>query len=117
MFMQLTSAERRTLKARAHALEPTVVVGSAGMTPAVIVEIERSLAAHELIKIRILGDDRAVREHMLERICNELGAAPIQHIGKVLVVYRAKTEVPVRPKAKLKQKPPRPLKRTFQNRA
>ena len=117
MPLQLSPAERRALKARAHALEPTVLVGSAGLTPAVAAEIDRNLTAHELIKVRVMGDDRDAREDILKRICDGLGAAPVQHIGKILVVYRPKPEVPPKRKPKAKRKPPRVLKRTFQNRA
>jgi len=115
--LQLTPVERRALKARAHALDPTVLVGNGGLTQAVSGEIDRNLTAHELIKVRVMGDDRDTREDILKRICDELGAAPIQHIGKILVVYRPKPEAPPKAKPKAKRKPPRALKRTFQNRA
>ena len=118
MPLQLSPAERRALTARAHALEPTVLVGSGGLTPAVAGEIDRTLTAHELIKVRVLGDDRDARADILNRICEDLGAAPVQHIGKVLVVYRPKPEVPAKPKpGSTKRKPSRALKRSFQNRA
>ncbi len=117
MTLQLSPVERRALKARAHALEPTVLVGSGGFTPAVAGEIERNLTAHELIKVRVMGDDRNAREDILKRICEDLGAAPVQHIGKILVVYRPKPEVPPKPRPKSKRKPLRALKRNFQNRA
>ncbi len=117
MSLQLSPAERRALKARAHALEPTVLVGSGGLTSAVADEIDRSLTAHELLKVRIMGDDRDAREDILKRICDELSAAPVQHIGKVLVIYRPKPDAPSKVKPKSKRKPPRPLKRSFQNRA
>jgi putative YhbY family RNA-binding protein len=115
--LQLTPVERRALKARAHTLDPTVLVGSGGLTQAVTGEIDRNLTAHELIKVRVMGDDRGVREDILKRICDELGAAPVQHIGKILVVYRPKPEAPPKARPKAKRKPPRALKRTFQNRA
>jgi RNA-binding protein len=117
VLLQLSPVERRSLKARAHALEPTVLVGSGGLTEAVAGEINRNLTAHELIKVRVMGDDRDAREGILKRICDELGAAPVQHIGKILVVYRPKPEAPPKPRPKAKRKPPRALKRTFQNRA
>ena len=120
MPLQLSPAGRRALKARAHALEPSVLVGSGGLTPAVAGEIDRTLTAHELIKVRVLGDNRDARADILNRICEGLGAAPVQHIGKILVVYRPKPEVPAKPKPKpksTKRRPPRALKRSFQNRA
>ncbi len=118
MLLQLSPAERRALKARAHALEPTVMIGNGGLTPAVASEIDRNLTAHELIKVRVMGDDRIAREDILKRVCDELGAAPVQHIGKVLVVYRPNPESPPKPRPRsMKRKAPRTLKRTFQNRA
>ena len=117
MSLQLSPAERRSLKARAHALEPTVFVGNGGMTQAVLGEVERSLTAHELIKVRVLGDDRGAREDILRHICDDLGAASVQHIGKVLVIYRPKNETPPKARPRSKTRAPRPLKRSFQNRA
>ena len=88
----LTSAERRALRARAHALNPVVSIGHHGLTPAVLHEIDVALLAHELIKIRIWNDDRAERESLYARICAELDAAPVQHIGKLVVVWRPAPE-------------------------
>lgn len=85
---QLTMEQRKFLKAQAHALKPVVMIGAQGLTEAVILEAGRSLAAHELIKVRVLGDDRAARESYLTGLCEALGAAPVQHIGKLLLIYR-----------------------------
>jgi RNA-binding protein len=93
MATELTPAQRQALKGRAHALDPVVLIGNAGLTPAVLVEIHRALDSHELIKIRILGDDRLARERLLAEICAATGAAPVQHIGKVIVVFRERLEV------------------------
>jgi len=89
---ELSPIERRKLKARAHPLDPVVHVGGNGLTGAVLAEIARALDAHELIKVRAAGLDRGAREAMLGEICARLGALPVQHIGKVLVVYRPKPE-------------------------
>ena len=64
------------------------MIGGDGLTPAVIKEANAALSAHGLIKIRVLGDDRALREQYLEQICTDLGAAKVQHIGKLLLIYR-----------------------------
>jgi RNA-binding protein len=88
----LTSTERRALRAKAHALKPVVAIGQHGLTPAVLHEIDVALLAHELIKIRAFSDDRAERELLYARICAELDAAPVQHIGKLLVVWRLAPE-------------------------
>ncbi|MEO8675585.1 MAG: YhbY family RNA-binding protein [Casimicrobiaceae bacterium] len=85
----ITASTRRELRARAHHLHPVVNIGQHGLTPAVLHEIDVNLIAHELIKIRVFSDARADRDAMLERICGELGAAPVQHLGKLLVVWRA----------------------------
>ena len=86
--LQLSSAERKDKRAEAHHLEPVVMVGNAGSTPAVVREIDAALSAHGLIKVRVALDDRAAREAMLLALADELGAAPIQHIGKLVVLWR-----------------------------
>ena len=91
-MLKLTPAERSALRSEAHALNPVVIVGEAGLTPSVMKEIDTSLNTHGLIKVRVFGDDREARLEMYETICEELDAAPIQHIGKLLVLYRPKKE-------------------------
>lgn len=86
--LDITPAQRRALRAQAHALNPVVLVGDRGLAPSVLGEIERSLQAHELIKIRIPGAERDLRETMLAHVCDALGCAPVGHLGKVLIVYR-----------------------------
>ena len=86
--LHLTSAQRKDKRAEAHHLEPVVMVGNAGATPAVVREIDAALNAHGLIKVRVALDDRAAREAMLLALADELGAAPIQHIGKLVVLWR-----------------------------
>jgi RNA-binding protein len=93
IMLKITPAERSTLRAEAHALNPVVIIGEAGLTPGVLKEIDGSLDSHGLIKVRVFGDDREARLGIYETICDKLGAAPIQHIGKLLVVYRPKKEV------------------------
>ena len=83
----LSPARRQELKGRAHKLEPVVIVGGDGLSAAVIAEIDRSLKSHELIKVRV-NADREEREVVLEEICAKTGAQPVQHIGKILVLFR-----------------------------
>ena len=85
----LTPAQRQYLKGLAHGLQPVAMIGSNGLTPAVLKEIERGLAAHELIKIKAASDQAETRRAWLEEICSTTRAQPVQQIGKVLVVYRA----------------------------
>ena len=86
----LSNTQRRAFKARAHHLEPVVIVGDAGLTPAVLAEIDVHLKSHELIKIRVLGDDRAARIAMISAISESLRASSVQHIGKTLIMFRPK---------------------------
>ncbi|MFT3856964.1 MAG: YhbY family RNA-binding protein [Aquabacterium sp.] len=86
--IQLTTAERRAFRADAHHLDPVVMIGNDGLTPAVLKEADAALKAHGLIKVRVLGDDRAAREEIFTQLCDQLDAAPIQHIGKLLVLWR-----------------------------
>ena len=113
----LTPAERRALKARAHHLQPVVIVGEAGLTPAVMKEIDLNLRSHELIKIRVLGDDRQHRTTLLGEICRGCDAAAVQQIGKMLVVYRPRpAEIPPVPRRahRVKRKERRRSKRSYQ---
>jgi putative YhbY family RNA-binding protein len=96
----LTAAERKALKARAHPLKPIVMIGDAGLSPGVLTEVERGLASHELMKIRVALDDREAREALLAEICAASGAAAVQHIGKILVIWRKGEQKPAPKPAK-----------------
>jgi RNA-binding protein len=87
---ELTPLERRDLSARAHHLSPVVTVGQKGLTESVLREIDRALTAHELIKVRVDGDDRAARTAMLDDICARTGASAVKQVGKVLILWRAR---------------------------
>ena len=84
----LSQAERKALKARAHHLDPVVLIGDAGLTPAVLREIDLALKRHELLKVRMAGDDRDARSAACASICAQLQCAPVQQIGKLLVLFR-----------------------------
>jgi len=103
--IQLSVAERKTHRAEAHHLDPVVMIGNDGLTPAVKKETAAALDAHGLIKVRVLGDDREKREAMYQELCDTLGAAPIQHIGKLLVLWRPK---PAKVKAEDEDRKPGP---------
>ncbi len=87
---ELSQTRRRELRAAAHALNPVVSISQKGLSEAVLKEIDRCLAAHELIKIRVFDAEREQREALLTEICAALHAAPVQHIGKLLVIWREK---------------------------
>ena len=86
--IELTPAQRKAYRADAHHLDPVVLIGGDGLTPAVLKETDAALNAHGLIKVRVFGDDRAAREAIYQRLADELNAAAVQHIGKLLVLWR-----------------------------
>ena len=88
--IQLTPAQRKEHRAAAHHLDPVVAIGNEGLTPAVRKEADAALKAHGLIKVRVFSDDRATREAAFQELADVLNAAPIQHIGKLLVLWRPK---------------------------
>ena len=87
-LIQLTPAERKEKRGDAHHLDPVVMIGADGLTPAVLKEAEVAIKSHGLIKVRVFSDDRAAREALLIEMADKLDAAPIQHIGKLLVLWR-----------------------------
>lgn len=112
-MLTLTPTERRALRAQAHALDPVVMIGQQGLTPAVLREIDLALTSHELIKVRIFNDDRAEREALQLAVCEQLACAPVQHLGKLIVLWR-----PAPPKKKAAPKPPkRPAKKAAAKKA
>jgi RNA-binding protein len=86
----LSNKERAHLKARAHALEPVVQTGTAGITDAVVAEVDRALTAHELLKVRIGTADRAERIALGDELCARTGATAVHRVGKVLILWRAR---------------------------
>ncbi|MCP5269577.1 MAG: YhbY family RNA-binding protein [Zoogloeaceae bacterium] len=115
-MLQLTTDERRALRARAHGLNPVVSISQNGLSEAVLKEIDNSLNSHELIKIRVYGDDRELRDGYLTQICDTLVAAPVQHIGKLLVVFRPSEKLAKQAASKSgnRKTEPRRTKRSFQ---
>jgi RNA-binding protein len=92
MSEPLSARDRARLKARAHALEPVVQVGSAGVTDRLILEVDRALTAHELIKVKIPAEDRAGRAAIGDEICARTGAAAVHRVGKVLILWRRRAD-------------------------
>ena len=86
--INLTTAERKEKRADAHHLDPVVLIGGEGLTPAVRKEVDTALDAHGLIKVRVFSDERTTREAIFTALSDQLNAAPIQHIGKLLVQWR-----------------------------
>lgn len=91
--LTITPGQRKSLKAEAHGLNPVVMVGGDGLTPAVIKEAKAAIDHHGLIKIRVFGDDREARIAIYDELCDKLDAAAVQHIGKLLVLWKPKDAV------------------------
>lgn len=81
-------SERQTLKAKAHNLKPVILMGAKGLTQAVIDETEIALLSHELIKIKINGQEKEARKETAATLCNTLNAELIQMIGNMVIIYR-----------------------------
>ncbi|KAF7598202.1 MAG: RNA-binding protein [Candidatus Dactylopiibacterium carminicum] len=96
-MQELSPAQRRELRARAHHLDPVVSISGNGLSANVLKEIDQALKAHELIKIRVYGDDREIRATYLAEICKQLDCASVQSIGKLLVVFRINPELHLQP--------------------
>jgi putative YhbY family RNA-binding protein len=92
MAIELTARQRSQLKACAHAIEPTVTIGQGGASDAVVREIERALTAHELIKVRAPAGDREERRRLLQDILEKTGAAAVQQVGRIFVLWRPAPE-------------------------
>jgi len=115
-MLALTLARRRALTALAHTIKPVVQIGAAGLSENVIHELDQGLKSHELIKVKVFSDEREMRNVLLKEICQRLEAAPVQHIGKILVIYRPKPDEITTPTAATfrKKRESRRTKRSFQ---
>ena len=102
---ELNSTETRALRAQAHHLKPVVSISQNGLSVPVMKEIDLSLKAHGLIKVKLYGIERNDGETMLATICEQLGCAPVQHIGNILVLWRPKPEVVAKTPSRRNPKP------------
>lgn len=116
-MLTLSTVKRRELTALAHKLNPVVTIGKMGLTKNVLNEVDVSLSNHELIKIKVMLDDRNARDLILTEICQKVDGTPIKHIGKIFVIYRPapeEAEKTNKPTKATKNKP-RKTKRSFQS--
>jgi putative YhbY family RNA-binding protein len=97
--LALTPTQRKQYRSDAHHLDPVVHIGAEGLSAAVVKAADEALAAHGLIKVRVLGDDREARTALLAALAERLGAAPVQHIGRLLVLWRPLPEPSAEPRA------------------
>lgn len=90
----LTEPQKKHLRGLAHALQPVVTLGGAGLTEAVVKELERALRDHELVKVRARAPDRERRDAWLAELARRTHATLVQRIGNVAVIYRADPALP-----------------------
>lgn len=107
-MIELTPIERRALRAAAHPLQPVVAISQNGLTAGVLKEIETSLNAHELIKVKLHGIERDERAALMTSICTELNCAPVQQIGNILILWRENPEKDAPAAAKPSRRKPAP---------
>lgn len=91
-MMPLNTKQRKFLRARAHPLKVVVTVGAKGLTDSVKEEVKLALSVHELIKLKLPADDKAVKQNLLDTLCSELKAMQVQLIGRVGILYRPATK-------------------------
>ncbi len=90
--MELTGRQKRYLRSLAHHRQVVVSIGQAGLTHAVLMELENALSHHELIKIKLSDEDKSSRNKTVHDICQQTQAVKIQQIGKTFSIYRAAEE-------------------------
>jgi RNA-binding protein len=90
----LTGKQRQFLKGLAHPLSPIVRLGKGGLTDSVIAETKKSLASHELIKVRIDVDESAERKALAEKLAVAADAHIAGTVGKIAILYRERDEEP-----------------------
>ncbi|MDN3518832.1 ribosome assembly RNA-binding protein YhbY [Aquisalimonas lutea] len=86
--MHLNQQQKRHLRRLGHSLKPVVLTGAAGLTPNVMHEIDEALDAHELVKVKIVADDRDERKERIDTICRESEAALVQSVGNIALLFR-----------------------------
>jgi RNA-binding protein len=92
MVVRLTPRQRARLKARAHAVEPIVRIGQAGVSESVVAEVDRALTAHGLIKVKLAGADRDARNELTGILCTRTDAVAVQQVGRVLTLWRPRPD-------------------------
>ncbi len=90
----LSATDKKQMRAQGHGLNPVVIIGAKGLTENVLLEVERALNDHELIKIKIASGDRDNRKILIEEICSTSGAETVQIIGRIALIYRKNEQKP-----------------------
>ncbi|WP_166206465.1 ribosome assembly RNA-binding protein YhbY [Cognatiluteimonas telluris] len=88
MSLSLTNAQTRFLRGQAHGLKAMLQVGGKGISPALVQEVDAALEHHELIKVKVAAEDREARDALIDELVARCGAALVQRIGHVAVLYK-----------------------------
>lgn len=92
--MALSNLQKRHLRTQAHHLKPVVMIGQHGLKDSILAELEIALDTHELIKVRVSGDDRDERIAIIEQLIAASGAQLIQSIGHIVILFRRNPKKP-----------------------
>lgn len=84
----MDNKQKAVLVGKAHHLNPVVMIGQKGLTANVIAETEQALNAHELIKVKVVADDKQLRTEIINQLCSELNAEHLKLIGNIAIIYR-----------------------------
>lgn len=92
--MPLNESQKKHLRGLGHTLKPTIMVGDAGISDAVLAEFETTIAHHELVKAKVRVGDRSQRDAIIAELCRKGGAELVQRIGNVALLYRKNPDQP-----------------------
>lgn len=97
----MTSKERAAWRAKANSLEPIIQLGKEGISDNLITQIDDTLDARELIKIRVhLETAPEGPKELAQQLAQKLQAEVIQVIGGIIVLYREADEERIAEKKK-----------------
>ena len=92
--MALSEKQKKHLRRLAHPMSPIVMLGNAGLTDAVVNELERALTDHELVKVAARAGARDSRNEALAMLASRTGSELVQRVGNVGVFYRRRAQLP-----------------------
>lgn len=92
--MALSEPQKKYLRGLGHKLKPVIMIGDAGLSGPVLKEFQATIGHHELIKVRVRGGDRQVRDETIQRLCRQGSAELVTRIGNVALLYRHNKEKP-----------------------
>jgi RNA-binding protein len=94
MPTSLTAAQKRYLRSLGHHLKPVILVGTKGITPALLAELEIAMEHHELVKVKVAAGDRDERDAWIGELVKATGAALAQRVGNIATLYRPRRKDP-----------------------